>query len=409
VRNTFMCPFAPLDPKKVDSGRCWKEQLTVLQLFHSELELLVQSGFIYVPLLFDPDVAREIQHRSDPEGLSGEWASGGSKPVVELEGRQFIASVNIQSVLANYERIDKEGYDQLKRDYLKKSPGFWDLPSILPTEKLQTIILRIMPYYIRKGRGLERRPLSDEDLLDLVRSKLDIPPGFIEQVDRVLDSKPLLKRLNDLDKLGQTIELPPDGPITGEALRQWLRKALESQIVNRERCGIEQELREREQISESKRNHIATLLYIEEKGSFELDGFGFSRIGSRDDYLIYKHTGEYILKDYYARSYRFPDCRVAVSTRGALRPLVVESYKHPFLIGHAPGQEICISGYNWPQEFTASNIIRLLEEGINALLYGYDARRRNGYHSLDPTLYYVKTIEFIDYRVQRDDRPVASV
>jgi len=40
-----------------------------------------------------------------------------------------------------------------------------------------------------------------------------------------------------------------------------------------------------------------------------------------------------------------------------------------------------------------------LEEGINALLYGYDARRRNGYHSLDPTLYYVKTIEFEDYRV----------
>jgi hypothetical protein len=282
---------------------------------------------------------------------------------------------------------------------LHKSPGFSDLPSIKPSGKLQTIILKIMPYFIRKRRGFERRQLSDEDLLDLVYSKLDIPPGFMERVDKALDSKPLLQRLKDLEKLEQTIELPPEGPITGEALRQWLDKALKSQIVNRERSRLGQELREREEFSESKRNHIATLLYIEEKGSFELDGFGFSRIGSRDDYLIYKRTGEYILKDYYARSYRFPDCRVAVSTCRALRPLVVESYKHPFLIGHAPGQEICISGYNWPQEFTASNIIRLLEEGINALLYGYDARRRNGYHSLDPTLYYVKTIEFADYRV----------
>jgi hypothetical protein len=384
----------------VDSGSGWKEQLAVLQLFHSELEMLVQSGFIYVPLLFDPDIAGEIQDRSDREGLPDDLASGGSKPLVELRGKQFVRSVSVQSVLANYERIDKKYYDQLKRDYLQIPPGFASLPSVLPSGKLQTIILKIMPYFVRKSRGFERRQLCDEDLLDLIYSNLDIPRGFIiERVDKVLDYKPLLQRLNDLNKLEQTTELPPEGLVTGEALRQYLHKALESQIVNRERGRLEQELREREQISESKRNHIATLLYIAEKGSFELDGFGFSRIGSRDDYLIYKRTGEYILKDYYARSYLFPDCRVAVSTIGALRPLVVESYKHPFLIGHAPRQEICISGYNWPQEFTADNIIRLLEEGINALLYGYDARRRNGYHSLDPTLYYVKTIEFTDYRV----------
>ncbi len=200
------------------------------------------------------------------------------------------------------------------------------------------------------------------------------------------------------------VEPPREGRVTGKALRRWLHQALEVQIVNRERVRLEQELRERERIGESKRNHIATLLYLAEKGSFELDGFGFSRIGSRDDYLIYKRTGEYVLKDYYDRNYLFPDCRVGVSTAGPLRPLVVESYKHPFLVGHAPRQEICVRGYNWPDEFTADNIIRILEEGINALLYGYDARRRNGYHSLDPTLYYVKTIEFVDYRVSKDGR-----
>jgi hypothetical protein len=90
---------------------------------------------------------------------------------------------------------------------------------------------------------------------------------------------------------------------------------------------------------------------------------------------------------------------VAVSTTRPFRPFVVETYKHPFLSGHAPSQEICLKDYNWPDEFTADNIVRLLEDGINALLYGYDARRRNGYHSLDPTLHYVKTIEFTDYRV----------
>jgi len=90
---------------------------------------------------------------------------------------------------------------------------------------------------------------------------------------------------------------------------------------------------------------------------------------------------------------------VAVSTVGPLRPVVLESYKHPFLLHHAPKQEICLRGYDWPSELTAESIIRLLEDGINALLYGYDYRRRNGYHSLDKTLYYVKTIEFADYRI----------
>jgi hypothetical protein len=373
--------------------------MIVMQLLHSELELVVKSGFVYVPLLFDPDIAREIQDGSDPERPPDQGAPGKPNPMVELAGRPFVKSLNLQSILANYERIDKDTYEQLEKDYLRKSSNFPSLETTSPKSKLQTIILKIMPYFIRKSRGFERRRLNDEELLDLLCSKIDIPQSFMEQADKVLDSGPLLQRLNDLDKLEQTVEPLQDGPVTGKALRQWLHKALEGQIVNRERARLEQELRERERFGASKRNHIATLLYIAAQGSFECDGFGFSRIGSSDDYLIYKRTGKYVLKDYYARSYLFPDCRVAVSTASGFRPLVVESYKHPFLRGYAPRQEICIRGYKWPDGFSADNIVRLLEEGINALLYGYDARRRNGYHSLDPTWHYIKTIDFEDYRV----------
>ena len=370
-----------------------------MRLLHSELELVVKSGFVYVPLLFDPDIAREIQERFDRVLPPDPQAPGDSNTVVEFEGRAFIKSVNIQSLVANYEKIDKDDYERLKQDRLRTSTDFPGLEAISPKGKLQTIILKIMPYFVRKGRGLERRGLKDEELLDLIGNKLDTPSRFLEQADKALDSGPLLQRLHTLEQLEQTIEPLQDGPLPGDVLRQWLYKALEVHMINRESARLQQELRERERIGEPQRNHIATLLYLAERGSFELDGFGFSRIGSRDDYLIYKRTGEYILKDYYARSYLFPDCRVGVSTAGPLRPLVVESYKHPFLVGYAPRQEICVRGYNWPDEFTAENIIRILEEGINALLYGYDARRRNGYHSLDQTVYYVKTIEFADYRV----------
>lgn len=375
------------------------EQWFVMKLFDSDIELLVKSGYIYVPLLIDPDIAREVHVPPNAQGMPHEVVPWNSGPVVNVDGRAFIRSLSIQSVVENYESIDKDTYDQVKRNFLRHCPDLPGLGADALKGKLQTIVLKIMPYFVRKSRGLERKQFNDDELLDLIGSKLNVPLRFYEEADGVLDSMPLLRGLDQLGKLEFAVEPFRDGRITGRTLRGWLHQALEVQIVGRERKRLEQAIHERDRIGPTTRHHIATLLYLAENGTFELDGFGFSRIGSRDDYLIYKRTGQYILKDYYARSYLFPDCRVAVSTNGPLKPLVVESYKHPFLLGHAPRQEICVSGYNWPDEFNADNIIRVLEEGINALLYGYDARRRNGYHSLDPTLYYVKTIEFVDYRI----------
>ena len=155
----------------------------------------------------------------------------------------------------------------------------------------------------------------------------------------------------------------------------------------------------REQFRNTKEKHLGILLYIAAKGSLELDGFGFLRIDSSDDYLVYKRTGKYILKDYYARRYLFPDCRVAVPTFGVLRPIVLETYKHPFLLRHKAGQEICLGQFTPTKKFSARNIIEGVEKGINALIYGYDSRLRNGIHSLDQKRLHVKSIEFDDYRI----------
>jgi hypothetical protein len=172
-----------------------------------------------------------------------------------------------------------------------------------------------------------------------------------------------------------------------------------AKILHSKKEGLRKMLQLREQLKNTKKKHLATLMYIADKGSLEIDGFGFSRIDSSHEYLVYKRTGEYILKDYYARSYLFPDCRVAVPTFGTLRPIVMETYKHPFLLGHEAGQEICLGQFTPPNKLTAGSIIGGVEKGINALIYGYDSRRRNGIHSLDRKLLYVKSIEFDDYRI----------
>ncbi|MCI0528506.1 MAG: hypothetical protein L0Y56_13790, partial [Nitrospira sp.] len=145
-----------------------------------------------------------------------------------------------------------------------------------------------------------------------------------------------------------------------------------------------------------------------------------------------KCTGEYALKDFYGRLYLFPDCRVGVSTVMPSRPFVIETYKHPFLEGHDSGQHICLRDFMPPKVFTAASVIKALEEGINALLYGYSSRRRNGYQSLDRATQHVRvtdsdqdmtlefeegtlgprrrvpTVHFDDCRIPRDNPKIAS-
>lgn len=367
----------------------------MLKLLQSDLELVVKSGFLYLPLLYDPDIAREMQNKPTPGG-SGER-------LIEVAGKHFVKSVSVQSILTNMEKIDSDYYGQLQREYLRKFPVSPILEEISPDSKLMTLLLKVMPYFVRKNKGFTRKRLRDEEFLDFLGDRIDIPQSFRKQADKYLDSGPLLQRLNDLERLEQKVEPLHDGAISVEILGRWLDKALEVQMVDKEIGCLRKRLQDRERLTDAQRKHFCTLMYIAEKGALEIDGFGFYRIGSGDDYLVYKRTGEYVLKDYYARSYLFPDCRVAVPTMRPFKPMVLERYKHPFLRDHNSKQEICMKEFNSPDKFTADNIIRILERGINALLYGYDARRRNGYHSLDITRHYIKTIEFEDYRINNDE------
>jgi hypothetical protein len=369
------------------------------RLLGSGLDFLVESGFLYLPLLYDPDIEgeiREIQGRTESQEATG--------CVILNQGKHFVKSLSLHSLVANYEKIGKDLYDQVRSDVLRQVVGKVERSETSLSWKLITIIFQVMPYFIKKNRGFERGKFGKEEVLKLIAEKVDIPPREYEPTNTVFDLKPLQEALQELEKLDSTWKSPADGMISSSELRNWLQKALKAQIIEKERTRLKNEVRRREQLIASVDEDMDTLLYVAQKGSLEINGFGFTRIGTSDDYLIYKRTGEYRLKDYYGRSYLFPDCRVAVPTFSPYKPVVMEKYKHPFLYAHDSGQEICMHGFYPPQQFSAENVIQLLEEGINALLYGYDARRRNGYHSLDRTREYVKTVEFEDYRIPLEEQ-----
>jgi len=366
-------------------------------LLDSNIELAVESGFIYLPLLFDPSIEKEIQTLHGLNGPQEVSRPQASKIIIKIKGKHFIKTLNLHSLLSNYETINKDSYEQFKIACIRKYHLNPEIGSITIDGKLRKILFQIMPYFIKKNRGIERKRLHEEEILDLVGEKIDVPKRYHEEAEAFLNIGILKEMLTAIEKQETSIDPPKNGLQSARELREWFIKAIDVKILEREYERLKQALEIRKQFSRTKRKHIGILLYIADMGSLEIDDFGFNRIRSDDEYLVYKHTGEYILKDYYARSYLFPDCRVAVYTYGLFRPIVMEMYKHPFLLWHRSGQEICMRDFYPPTEFTPENIINALEEGINALLYGYDSRKRNGYHSLDKTTHLVETVEFGEY------------
>ena len=370
------------------------------QLLNSDMELVVASDFIYLPLLLDPQIENETLAHFRP-GRPPE-SSGQSEPktIIKHNGRHFVKTLGIHSLLENYSAINAYDFKRLRNDCLRKYQLTRDVDDIFFDGPLRTILFQIMPYFIKKNRGHQRTKLSDEDILDLIGEKINIPEKYHKEAKAFHDLEPLKQVLRDFEDQKPIYNLPEDGLYSGAKLREWLHDAVHANVLASEHKRIAETLKVREQFSQAKPKHIAILLYIADTGSLEIDGFGFTRNNSHTgEYFVFKRTGEYILKDYYARCYLFPDCRVAVSTYSPFRPFVIEKYKHPFLLSHKTRQEICMKNFVPSNELEAKNVIRTLEDGLTALRYGYDSRRRNGYHSLERTWVHIPTIDFEDYRI----------
>jgi hypothetical protein len=370
------------------------------QLFDAGLEVVVDSDFLYFPLLFDPDIEKEIHTVFRPGEDMGNTDESEPKAVIKFQDKYFVKGFRFDSLVKNYEGIDPTSYQRMKNECLRRYQLTREIDALLLDGTFRTILFQVMPHFIKKNKGLNRKKLNDGEVLDLVGQKIDIPESYYQAAKTFMDIAPLKEILKNIENHTPTLEPPGNGLISGRELRDWFSSAVRAKVLADEYDRVAASLKVRQQFRRIKSEHIATLLYIADAGAIEIDGFGFIiKNADRKEYHVYKHSGEYILKDYYGRSYLFPDCRVAVSTYAPFRPFVMEKYKHPFLLGYKPAQEICLKHFDPPQELTAKRIINALEEGLTALRYGYDSRRRNGYHSLDKLWVHIPTIDFEDYRI----------
>jgi hypothetical protein len=274
--------------------------------------------------------------------------------------------------------------------------------------KISIILYEILPHFWRRRRGRLREKNGKRAVLSYLAAKISKDcrdDGHIKELrerQKVLGQGIL--RLESWEKRQQhLVEIPK----LAKELADWFRKILEWELVRREINHWRGELAQVENLLNLPEAELTVLLAVAARGAVELDGFGFCPDEKHPgEYLIYLRTGEYVLQDYFGRWYFFPNCRVAVSTSGPFQPMVLENYKHPLLRQFEERQQICLTDFQPAQEFSATAVSMALEEGVNALFYGYNSRKRNGYNSLDKFGRHLSVVDFEDRRIGQDDRRV---
>lgn len=378
----------------------------------TDLEILVRQGHLYLPLLFDLEVHQESLNLASMSSLSSPPFGSSPHPsfpaVLAIGDRLFAQAVSASSLIDNNAQHFPQEHEERRRLLREQYSLAADLWGVALDPKLVTIIFHILPHFLRRDGLPRRQRLGEGEVLDLIRERLPVPPHFEDEARRFLDLNPLKEAVHRLETAPLESKPPPEGLVPAATFRAWWEESLTARLLSEERTRLLKELEDREYWVEAQEHRLAVLLYLADRGSLELDGFGFTRLRKGQDYRIYKRTGSYALKDYFGRLYLFPDCRVAVATLGRLRPVVVDHYKHPFLRQHGPGQAICVGPETQHLTFSAKNVIQALEEGINALCYSYDSRRRQGYHRLDALPGMMRLVDFEDYRVPEDHPLVAS-
>jgi hypothetical protein len=319
---------------------------------------MVKSGYIYMPALYS-------------EGIEKAIAEAGANPTLAMSGKNaFVQSLDLRLLVENYERINPAQFEKVRKNLLARY-DFDPSQAVKVDQNLRTIIYEVMPHFTKhsaKGQRGARR-LTEREIIDNIASSVSIPQSYYDKAEQLYDSSGLVKEISKLESKGGAISTPDNITSAGE-LDNWFLGALEGHILSRELGMLKQALVTRSEVSSKNKEYIATLLFLQEKRSFEMEGFGFIRNerGSTPDYTVYVHTGEYALKDFNGNVHPMGDCKVAISTQN-MWPNVMSPYHHPFLSGS--GGQLCIVGFRPPERFNGENAVSALTTGLDTVFYGY--------------------------------------
>jgi hypothetical protein len=376
------------------------------KLLTNEEEVYIHSGFIYVPLKFDLQIDMEVKTLAgEAAALQTEVLEKTGEVLLSVNGNYFVKSLSINCLVENYPAAFPEEFEknrlQLRQHVFPEAVIYH--PPLDP--RVTIILFEILPHFWRRRRGRRREKNGRKAVLSYLAAKLGESFNADINIQELRERRKILRQgLSRLDSREKRQPLHLEVQKSGKALVDWFQEALQWKLVSQEIENWQRELDKVENLLNLPEVELTVLLAVAARGAVEVDGFGFCPDEQRPgEYWIYLRTGEYVLQDYFGRWYLFPDCRVAVSTAGPFHPMVLETYKHPLLRRFKDRQQICLTDYQPESEFSAAAVSRALGEGLNALFYGYNSRKRNGYNSLDKFGRHQSVVEFVDWRISQDD------
>lgn len=362
---------------------------------------------MYLPCPMDPQTALELKRAAGSEA-SPDTGQGLQGPkIIFHQGIPYVETVSwdglVRHAEAFFPRLASRIRKKVRRELLGDTRSRAFVDRTVQWEMLEIAVFQVLPRFVRLPRWVKSSENKRIALALWLSKRTGVPNGFFRWAEEMLREDGGCGGTSVAAGSRADVFQDPTGGIVGARLvRQALEAALEKS--RRESMGREQEaLRARLQpYRDWPSAALGFMLFVLSRGCLEVDGFGFLRRASDGAVVIYKRSGRYALRDYYNRLYLFPDCRVAVTSQD-LWPVVMECYKHPLLARHQPWQRICLGLSPAGRSFTADHIIQSLEDGLNALYYGYDPRKRNGYHSLDHFPGFQRDIQFDDLKIPSDD------
>ncbi|ROQ90825.1 hypothetical protein [Desulfosoma caldarium] len=363
----------------------------------------MDQGRMYLPCPLDPQIVEELQGfeplSAEAEGLSGLEV----KPRILLrEGTAYVETVSWQDVVRHASELFPHMAQKRRKTWFRDLSSA-QRPRLLRfgLKPVEMVLFEVLPRFVRVPLKIKAAQNRRAALAAWLADKVRVPTRYVRGVEE-MEASPRFVEAPEMPAADRVFQSKGVQRVT----RRDLLEAVETALIGKAREAV---LAEESWIRETLDGFAswpklgrALMLYVLTRGALEVNGFGFFHRPFDGALVVYKRTGRYALMDYYQRLYLFPDCRVAVSSVD-LWPVVVEKYKHPLLARYQPWQRICLGHAPRGRTFNARDIFRSIEDGLNALYHGYDARKRNGYHSLEGLSAIEREINFDDLRVSAQD------
>ncbi len=366
-------------------------------------DFFVDQEHLYLACPLDPQIHAELRGQDPLEKDAQAFETKEPKPrIIFHEGVPYVETVSWNHLMQHADILFPHTAQKIRKQSLRDLRIRAKWQGLHPClEHVEMVVFQVLPRFVRVPFSVKGSKDRAAALAAWLAKRVSLPIRYWRWAEEMEHEKK-----GGSAKGFDGLQEPRDGDRPRRVSVQELRQAVEGALTGRYRNTVlkqESRLRERMQLfAHWPTEARAFMLYVFTRGALEVDGFGFFHRAFDGALVVYKRTGRYALMDYYHRLYLFPDCRVAVSPLD-LWPVVVEKYKHPLLARHQPWQRICLGRAPQGRSWTAANIFRSIEDGLNALYYGYDARKRNGYHSLDQLPGSDREVHFEDLRIPGDE------